>query len=286
MTTDAHPTNSRSRHVDRVRRYYERNAGRFDRYSQASSIHRAVWGPGVASRDAAFHYVDDLILAAVHSVDGIPRVLDLGCGNGASLVYLAGRAALLGEGITISPAQARRAAELIAARGLSGCVRCREGNFLALPKDVAGADVAFSIEAFVHSPDASGYFREVARVVRRGGALVICDDFLTGRTNLSRTDAMWLDEFRRGWRVGSLLTVDQARELAGPCGLRLVDNRDLTCYLELRRVRDRWISALVAAARPLRLRNEWWHALLGGNALQRALQSGLLQYRLLRFERA
>ena len=95
-----------------------------------------------------------------------PAVVDLGCGLGASLLYLAGRADLTGEGITISPLQAVRATRRIAEAGLADRVRCREGDYLAVPDDLAGtADLAFSIEAFVHGPDPGGYFRQAARVL-------------------------------------------------------------------------------------------------------------------------
>src|SRR3982751_3931459 len=154
-------SDDRARHVAQVRNYYERNTARFERYGLgASSIHRAVWGPGVNSREGALHYVDDLLVGALGPSTAIPRVVDLGCGVGASLVYIARRREITGDGITISPLQVKRAAQIIAEAGLDGRVRCREGNFLSLPADITAADLAFSIEAFVHSPDAPSYFAQ------------------------------------------------------------------------------------------------------------------------------
>ncbi len=276
-----------ARHADRVRRYYDNNAARFERYGQGgASIHRAVWGPGVSSRPAAFHYVDELIRQTLPEGTTRPRVVDLGCGVGATLLYLASQLDLQGEGITISPAQAARAAQLIAAAGAGGRVRCREGNYLAPPADLTGADLAYSIEAFVHGPDAARYFRAAAGLLRPGGKLVVCDDFLTPRAlQPPPAAARWLDEFRQGWRVGSLVSVEQARDLAGAAGLVPAQDLDLTPYLELRRPRDRLISLLVALARPLRIDRDYWQSLVGGNALQRALGAGYLSYRFLVFER-
>ena len=271
-----------------MRRYYDNNAAAFERLGQGgASIHRAVWGPGVATREAAFHHVDELILEALPPGDGRRTVVDLGCGLGASLLYLASQIDLVGEGITISPLQAARAAELIAQAGLGDRVRCREGNYLSLPEDLAGtADLTFSIEAFIHSPDAGGYFREAARSLRPGGKLVVCDDFLTSATPPdSPRAARWLQEFRTGWHAESLLTVDQVRTLAAAHGLVLVRDLDLTSDLELRRPRDRWISLLVAAGRMFRPPGEYWQSLVGGNALQWALMRGLLTYRFLELRR-
>ena len=268
-------------HTERVRRYYDRNSAAFERLGQGqASIHRAVWGPGVTTRQQAFHYVDELLL---ETVSPGAAIVDLGCGLGASLLYLASRIDMTGEGLTLSPKQAQRAAEL--ARETKN-VRCREGNYLDVPADLHGsADLTFSIEAFLHSPDADGYFREAARTLRPDGRLVICDDFLTA-TGAQNTEHRLLKDFRVGWEVGSLLTVEQVRTLANKHGLVLVRDLDLTPHLELRRPRDRWITAVVTLGRVFRPKGEYWRSLLGGDALQRALVRGLLNYRFLEFRRA
>jgi SAM-dependent methyltransferase len=289
VTTAATRAGRQDGHTELVRRYYDSNTAKFEGLGQAGgSIHRAVWGPGVATRHEAFHYVDELVLRALPRQVARPVVVDLGCGLGASLLYLAGRADLTGEGLTISPVQAERATQLITAAGAADRVRCRAGDYLAIPADLAGtAHVAFSIEAFVHGPDAGGYFREAARTLRPGGSLLVCDDFLAGSpAPTGSRAARRLAEFRAGWRIGSLLSVEQARTLAAAHGLTLVDDVDLTPHLELRRPRDRWISLLVAAGRRLRVPGDYWQSLVGGDALQWCLRRGVLRYRTLRFDRA
>ena len=275
-------------HAQRVRRYYDNNTAAFERLGQGgAAIHRAVWGPGVTTRQAAFHHVEELIRQALPTDVAEPTVVDLGCGLGASLLYLAERTNMHGEGITISPVQAAGAAKLIAQVGAGDRVHCREGNFLALPDDLAGrADLTFSIEAFIHSPDAERYFHEAARSLRPGGKLLICDDFLTAAaTPAAPRAARRLAEFRTGWRVGSLLTVEQVRTIADAHGLTLHRDLDLTPMLELRRLRDRGVSILVALGRTFRQDNDYWQSLIGGDALQWALTHGLLNYRLLELHR-
>jgi cyclopropane fatty-acyl-phospholipid synthase-like methyltransferase len=213
--------------------------------------------------------------------------VDLGCGLGSSLLYLAARIDMHGEGITISPRQAARAAQLVNKAGVGARVRCREGNYLALPDDLAGtADLTFSIEAFAHSPDADRYFREAAHTLRPDGKLIICDDFLTSTDPpTSPRAARRLEEFRTSWHVNSLVTVDQVRTLAAVHGLVLVRDLDLTAHLELRRPRDHWISVLLGLGRVFRPTGEYWQSLVGGNALQWALIHGLLSYRFLELRR-
>jgi hypothetical protein len=61
-------------------------------------------------------------------------------------------------------------------------------DFLALPFDVPRAELAFSIEAFVHGPNPRAYFEAGPRYLVPGGALVVCDDFPTDAADLGCAD--------------------------------------------------------------------------------------------------
>ena len=273
--------------IERVKLYYDRNTARFQRRGEGgAAIHRGVWAPGVATHEQAFHYVEDRVLALVADRER-PRVVDLGCGVGGSLIHLAARRPdLVGEGITISPAQVDVATTLLLEAGVADRVRVREGDFLAPPDDLAGADAALSIEAFVHGPDPASYFRAAAGLLRPGGVLVLCDDVLTAAgAAAAPRGARRVEEYRTGWRVASLLTVDEIGRLAAGAGLVPLSDDDLTPYVALHRPRDRGLRLLVAAARPLRLHGEHWWSLAGGDALRHCLATGLMQYRLLVFRR-
>ena len=97
--------------ADDIRAYYDRHTAGFLTHGQGGdvgAIHRAVWGPGTTTRAKAFHYVEDLIAALVTSLPdhSSPRhLVDLGCGVGASLCYLAERLPIRGTGVTLSPVQ-------------------------------------------------------------------------------------------------------------------------------------------------------------------------------------
>ncbi len=278
-------------HIGEVRRFYDRNTARFTGLGQGgASIHRAVYGPGVRSQAEAFHHVEDRLLDLLPAIrGGVPaRVVDLGCGVGGSLLHLAGRRPdLIAEGLTISGTQAALAGPLVARAGLADRVRVREGDFGSPPPDLRDHDLAFSIEAFVHGPDPAGYLRAAAGMLRPGGLLAICDDWLTARgAAAAGRDARRVMDFRAGWRIGSLLTVAQAVEVAAGTGFAPVMDDDLTPYLELGRPRDRAVAAMVAVTRPFRPRGEYWRSLAGGDALQQCLRRGLVAYRLLVLRRA
>jgi SAM-dependent methyltransferase len=268
-----------------VQNYYDRHTSHFvilGEGGRLGAIHRAVWGPGVADRTGAYRYLEDRIadlIAGLGPSADSPHVVDLGCGVGGSLCYLATRLPIRGTGITLSPVQARRAADRLAATGLSDRVVCIRGDYLDLPPDLPPADLAFAIESFVHTTDPVRFFDECSRLVRPD-VLVICDDFrkLAGESAAEDTIA----EFCRGWQVNALLNVARLRALAHAAGFEHEQTLDLSPYLRLHRMRDRLIDVLL---RLLPMAPAWLGPLRGGRALQTCLERGWVGYDFVVFRR-
>jgi len=263
----------------RVRRYYDANTWKFLLTGSQRAIHRELWGPGVTNPREAVHHTHALVLDTLGPDDR--RLLDLGCGVGTAALYLAARAPVDVLGVSISPAQIRLA-ERYAARGgpLQGSVAFTTADFTDLPTDLTGFDVAFAIESFVHADPASEFFRGAARALRPGGALVVIDDVRTGDPADPR-----IADFRAGWHAPNVISVDEASRLAADAGLDLTVSRDLSSLQRLGRRRDRLIRAAQPLLRLGRGRSMWADSMLGGDALQRCHQAGVLEYRLLRFVR-
>jgi SAM-dependent methyltransferase len=273
-----------------VRRYYDRHTRSFIRFGQGGSegvIHRAVWGAGVATRSAAFHYVDDRIAelaATLLNGRGVPHIVDLGCGVGASLCYLAERLPIRGTGITVSAVQARLAAQRIRQAQLSDRIACIEADFSDIPPNVERADLAYAIESFVHGPSAHAVLASCARLIRTGGLLAICDDFTRGIDTADARRA--IDRFRRGWHINTLISRDELFDIARHEGFQRESVVDLSSALEIRRFRDRAINIVVGTLA------DWMPVsatrldyLSGGSALQECLARGWIGYDLIVFRR-
>ena len=271
-----------------VRAYYDRHTAAFLRYGQgggAGAIHRAVWGPGVGTREAAFHYVEDYLIDKLRGVLRSvpePSVVDLGCGVGGSLCHLAERLPIRGAGVTLSPVQARLAAGRIRAAGLEDRIRCVEGDYTDPGLDLPAADLVYAIESFAHGPDPAAFFAQCARIVRPGGLLLICDD--VQRPTVDRSARRTLDRFRHGWRINTLLDREALRALAANAGFEHRSTEDLTPFLELGRPRDRALDLLAAVVGWLPVHARLGH-LTGGSALQTCLRHGWIGYDLALFRR-
>lgn len=119
----------------------------------------------------------DFVHEMVHwaGLDKLPAgttVLDVGCGIGGSSRILAKDYGFAVTGITISPQQVQRAQELTA-NGLD--VNFQVDDAMALSFSDASFDVVWSIEAGPHMPDKAVFAKELMRVLKPGGVLVVAD---------------------------------------------------------------------------------------------------------------
>jgi len=270
--------------LSRVRHYYDRHTPAFVAFGEgrhSGAIHRAVWAPGVGSADEAIHYVDDQIAATIRALTPLGdtlHVVDLGCGVAASLIRLADHLAIRGTGVTLSPVQARIAAQKISAAGLATRLQCIEADFCALPATVERADAAFAIESFVHVGDVPRFFEQCRDLIRPGGLLIICDDFRS--MTADQTAQQTIERFREGWHVNTLLTVDELRDRARAAGFAHESTQDLSPYLRIGRPRDRLIGAFLGILEWLPVDARRFDDLSGGHALQTCLRQGWIQYQL------
>jgi SAM-dependent methyltransferase len=277
-----------------VKTYYDKNTKRFVRHHASGAVdalHRGVWAPEVTTQEEAFQYVNCLLLQALEALTpcfSTPlRVLDLGCGVGGSLFYLAQRLPIDAVGVTLSPMQVALAKAKAQALQVEQQCRFIEADFLHLP-DLDPHPAVFAIESFVHCPDAAQFFTVAAGVMPSGGRLILCDDVLTAPadSHLDPKARRYLADFQRGWHLRSLMTTTHMQALAAPAGLRLIDNRDLTPYLALQSRWDRFIALCVSLGCWLPLRAPWWLNWVGGNGAQMCLLAGVTAYRFLVFEKA
>lgn len=147
----------------------------------------------------------DLVLALAGSLRGA-SVLDVGTGDGSYALEAAARGARV-VGVDADPAMLRAAKERAASRGLR--VELTEGRVEALPFADESFDVVLAVTVLCFVADTTTAFREMARVLRPGGRLVVGE---LGRHNAwaaSRRVRGWLGS--RTWRAAHFWTRGELR---------------------------------------------------------------------------
>lgn len=283
--------------VAHVRAYYEHNTRLFlalGRKRPRPHIHRAIWARGTRTQAQALAYINNLVQTtiaqdAAHNARASVRVLDLGCGVGGTLGYLAQHLALPIQslGVSISPTQVRLATAYAAASQLHTRCAFVEADYMHLPCPMV-FDYVVAIEALVHAPDMGRVLAEAAAALKPGGLLLICDDFLTDTLQPNQhhpATRAWVAAFQRGWRAAGLVSRSTAIALAQQAGLQLVDARDLTPDLRLLPF-PMWLGRIVLHL-GRRLPGHWAfvQSLVGGLALQGCLRYQIIGYHWLVFQK-
>ncbi|MBM4427388.1 MAG: class I SAM-dependent methyltransferase [Chloroflexi bacterium] len=276
--------------TDSIRTYYDENTNLFLKFSghkQAQNIHRTLWMDDTKTLEDALNVSNALIQAEIESVTPTnARIADLGCGVGASLFYIHPRLhqPAPAVGLTLSPVQARLAQESAKQLGLQSHIRFAEGNFTAVPLSSASLDAVYSVEAVCHAVDPEKYFKEASRLLRKGGKLIIVDDYQAART-FNQSEQKWFDAYIKGWYVPGVRTVEQTIVYANKHGFQLKTNNELTPYLRLRNLPDFLASTLLFLGEKLPIKHAIVPSMLGSMALQQCLYMKVVEYRMLVFEK-
>ncbi|MBN8580202.1 MAG: class I SAM-dependent methyltransferase [Anaerolineae bacterium] len=276
--------------TDSVRTYYDENTSLFLKFSgskKAQNIHRTLWMQDTKTLEDALNTSNALIKAEIESIaPNNARIADLGCGVGASLFYIYPRlqnpAPALG--LTLSPVQARLAQESAQQLGLQDHIRFAEGDFTSVPLPSESLDAVYSVEAVCHAVDPEKYFKEASRLLRKGGRLILVDDYQAARP-FSADENKWLKAYIDGWYVPGVRTIKQVISFANNHGLQLKKNEELTPYLRLRNLPDFLASTLLFLGEKLPIKHAIVPSMLGSMALQQCLHMKIVEYRFLVFEK-
>jgi SAM-dependent methyltransferase len=280
-----------------VRAYYEQNSFWFaliGRRQRSQVIHRPVWAEGIIERQTALNFVNERISRQVQEVlarrhaDRV-ALLDLGCGFGGTIQYLVrhlGRK-IQAVGLTVSAQQARVAQRWVSELGVEDCCAFLESDFHAVPL-AHDMDVVFSVEAFAHASEPERYFAEVARLLKPGGRLILCDDFQADErpaAMLGTEDQRWLELFKRGWHVPHLLSPGQVTALAQRHHLHKISDCDLNPYLRIKAFPNDLLPLFERALTSRGRLSPLLESVLGGWALEHSIRRGNVTYRFLVFEK-
>lgn len=164
-------------------RYYEEAGPDYAAWSPNFNMHFGFFRAGLnpLDREAMLEQMNREVLDRL-CVDQTPpgRVLDMGCGLGATLRCIASRlpnAEL--QGITLVPWQLEQGQRLNDANGLGEKIKLSLANYECTYFEAGSFDALYAIESSCYGTAANKarLIREAHRLLRRGGRLVVADGF-------------------------------------------------------------------------------------------------------------
>jgi tocopherol O-methyltransferase len=225
-----------------------------EHYDMLSPYYRALWGEhlhhgywirGDESKDRAQVQLIEH-LAQLANIRFGSDILDIGCGFGASSLYLAKHYDATVTGITISPVQVEMAIQAAAQEQLNAKFLLMDAEAMGFQKQF---DVLWSIESISHYQDREGFFASSAKLLRPGGSFALIDWFK--KENLTRAETRkYIEPIEKGMFV-ELQQMDEYEQFFVANGLQITrreilnDNCAKTWDLGLDIIKDKsfWVLA-------------------------------------------
>lgn len=211
-----------------VQRYYDGMTFFYRMFYSAAGMHYGIWREGTRTLKEALFNHKRTMLAALQPFSRGDHLLDAGCGVGVTSCYISELGGCAVTGITLSPIQAAVASRL-ARRSGAGDMKFVAGDYC----NSGFADQSFShilaSESFCHAPDKPRALKEMARLLKPGGKLVIADFFLSESVaeNDSRGGQLYR-AFTDGFRVPSIAVHEDVSEWIESAGFVIVQDKDIS----------------------------------------------------------
>lgn len=270
-------------------------------YDDTQSDYSLLWF-GQQDRAVHFGYYDDTIrkhkdaltnlnqvLADTVQISAHDHVLDAGCGQGGSSVWLAKTIGATAVGITPVSSQVELGQAYVHQQGLADKVQIKQGDYTQTGFDDNSFDVVWACESLCHADHKERFYQEAYRILKPGGRLVIAEYIRASDADHQAADTL-LSAWLNGWAINHIDTREQHRQHAESSGFTAVIIRDVTQHTEPSlRVLYRLsiiLKPLGFLLRFLRIRSEHQHGNLIGSLNQyKALKLGYWFYGIISAEK-
>jgi MPBQ/MSBQ methyltransferase len=161
-------------------------------------------------------------LARLAEVRESHQVLDLGSGIGGPSRHLASTLGCRVNGLDLTDEYCQVATMLAVSTGLSHLVTYRHGNALAAPFEDQSFDIVWTQHAAMNIEDKSGLYREISRLLKKGGRLAVHD--IVAGTGPIRYPVPWASQPTFSF----LISEQEMHSALASAGFHQLSSEDLT----------------------------------------------------------
>jgi cyclopropane fatty-acyl-phospholipid synthase-like methyltransferase len=197
----------------------------FWKLDDSMGLHYGVWEAGITNLADAIRNTDR-ILAKMGDIKPGHKVLDAGCGVGGSSILIAKEFGAHCTGITLSEKQVKSATAYAARHKVSDLTHFEVNDYFNTGYPDNSFDIAWAMESMATAPDKDRFLKEMNRVLKPGGKLLVCDYYKPH--NYDVADYPCMQDMLHNWIISDILTIEEKKELAGKNGFELIGYRDTT----------------------------------------------------------
>jgi cyclopropane fatty-acyl-phospholipid synthase-like methyltransferase len=156
-------------------------------------------------------------------------ILDAGCGQGGSAVWLAENYKVQVTGITLVPHQVKKAEKHARECKVNNSVSFFEQDYTNTRFENESFTLIWACESMCHASEKINFYKEACRLLKPGGRLIIADYFRNERP-LTPEGEILLHHWLNGWSIKDIDTVDEHRSNAMQCGFTDFIIEDITRF--------------------------------------------------------
>jgi cyclopropane-fatty-acyl-phospholipid synthase len=179
---------------------------------------------------------------------GGERLLDIGCGWGSLILFMARELGVQTLGVSPAGRQHAYIAERAAEFGVAELVSTVQGHFETVELAAGGFDAVTMLGSIVHMPDLDRVFRRARGLLRRGGRLYVSESCFRNAAAHAAFDTRSGTEFVReaifGW--GDMRPLSDLVRAAEDAGFSVISVDDLTA--DYHRTIEHWLANIAEHA--------------------------------------
>lgn len=211
-----------------VENYYDQTEVHYRRFwklDKTMGLHYGIWEDGIKTLPDAILNTNKQLMTLGDIPKGA-RVLDAGCGVGGSSIYLAKKLGCRCTGITLSKKQTITAAGFAQREGVGELVDFQQQDYTNTNFPDNTFDVCWALESMTTATSKVAFFKEMFRVLKPGGTLVVADFFKTRPFGIEEDEDMLM--MFNGWAIADIQTMEEFKNDGISVGFSVKGERDHT----------------------------------------------------------
>lgn len=167
------------------------------------------------------------VMANKAKIKASDTLLDAGCGQGGSSLWLAKNVGCETVGVTLVPHQVETASKEAILRGLDHKSKFLQKDYTATGLESSSFDVVWACESLCHAQEKIKFYSEAYRLLKPGGRLVVAE-YIRKSRNFEPADEAILNHWCKGWSMPDLDSWEEHEANMNETGFIHLSQSDIT----------------------------------------------------------